>query len=154
VVSRSVYLDLIQRACAVLREGLEVRSYDHREDGFDPSVLDQLDEIRVLSVDGLDGVRHPEAIGRLPKLTSLRFGPWRVDHAKVLGSIGVHRLTHFTLAGTPAPAIDLAPLGGASSLRSLRLLGHGKNTDAIGRIAVQARGLSPDVHPDSQFFYK
>jgi len=80
------------------------------------------------------GLRYPEAVGRLPELTSLRFGPRRVDDAKILSAIGVHRLLHFTLAGTPTPAIDLSPLADARSLRSLRLLGYGKNTEAIGHV--------------------
>lgn len=136
VVGRTAYLDLIQQACVRLGDGLEVRFYDHGLGEFDASVLDHLEEIRCLSIDGLEIVRHPEAIGRLPKLTSLRFGPWRINDARILGTIGVHRLEHFTLASTPKPAIDLAPLGDASSMRSLRLLGHGKNAEAVGRLAL------------------
>jgi protein phosphatase 1 regulatory subunit 7 len=138
VVSRPVYFDRIQQACAALGDRLEIRFYDHRGGPFDASVLDHLDEIRRLSIDGVENVRHPEAVGRLPRLTSLRFGPWRIDDARILGAMGVHRLTEFTLAATPAPAIDLAPLGEARSLRSLRLLGHGKNTEAIAALAKLA----------------
>ena len=148
VVTRTVYLDLIQQACAMHGDGLEVRFYDHRDGGFDASVLDQLDEIRLLSIDGVETVRHPEAVGRLPKLTSLRFGPWHIDDAKILGKMGVHRLAHFTLAGTPAPAVDLAPLGEGRSLRSLRLLGHGKNTQAIAPLAQLAELA---IQPSSKF---
>ena len=135
VVSRTAYLDLMQQACARLGEGLEIRFYDHGLGEFDASVLDHLDEIRCLSIDGLETVRHPEAIGRLPKLTALRFGPWRIPDAGILATIGVHRLEHFTLASTPKPAIDLSPLGEAASMRSLRLLGHGRNIESIGRLA-------------------
>jgi len=135
VVSRTAYLDLIQQACARLGDGLEVRFYDHDFREFDASVLDHLDEIRRLSLDGLEIVGHPEAVGRLPKLTVLRFGPRRITDARILGAIGVHRLEHFTLASTPTRTLDLAPLGDARSMRSLRLLGHGKNTEAIGRLA-------------------
>ena len=132
VVSRSVYLGWVQDACVALGEGLEVRFFDHFEEEFDASVLDDLPGIRRLSVDGLPIVRHAEAVGRLPRLTSLRFGPRRVDDARVLSALGVNRLEEFTLAGTPAPAIDLSPLADARSLRTLRLLGHGKNTEAVG----------------------
>lgn len=134
IVSRSDYLDRIQQACAKLKDKLEVRFYDHFEDEFDASVLDHLHEIRLLSIDGLPRVRNPEAVGRLPKLTSLRFGPREIGDRKILGALGVHRLEHFTLAGSPTPAIDLAPFADARSLRSLRLLGHGKNTEAIGHV--------------------
>ena len=148
VVSRADYLDLIQQACAALGDGFEVRFYDHRGDGFDASILDELSEIRVLSIDGVENIRHPEAVGRLPKLTQLRFGPWHVDDVKILAAIGVHRLTHFTLAGTSTPAIDLAPLGDARSLRSLRLLGHRKNTEAIGRLRSL---VELAIQPSSKF---
>ena len=144
VVSRTAYLDLLEQACARLGDGLEVRFYDHGLGEFDASVLDHLHGIRRLSIDGLGIVRRPDAIGRLPKLTFLRFGPWRIDNARILGAIGVHRLEHFTLASTPAPAIDLAPLADARSMRSLRLLGHGKNTEAIGRLAsLEELALQP-----------
>lgn len=148
VVGRNVYLDLIQQACARLGDGLEIRFYDHREDGFDASLLDHLPEVRCLSIDGMERVRHADAIGRLPRLAALRFGPWRIDDATILGTIGVHRLTHFTLASTPTPAIDLTPLGDAHVLRSLRLLGHGKNTEAIGRLASL---VELAIQPSSKF---
>lgn len=147
-VSRAVYLDWIQQACAALGDGLEVRFYDHFEVGFDASVLDHLHEIRRLSIDGLPHLRHPEAVGRLPLLTSLRFGPRQVDDAKILGALGVHRLAHFTLAGTPAPKIDFAPLADARSLRSLRLLGHGKNTQAVGQVTSLSELA---IQPSSKF---
>jgi len=148
VVSRKVYIDWIQQACAALGDGLEIRFYDHFEEVFDASVLDGLDEIRHLSVDGLSDLRHPEAVGRLPRLSRLRFGPRRIEDAKILGALGVARLEHFTLAGTPTPAIDLAPLAEASSLRSLRLLGHGRNTEAIGH-ATSLSELA--IQPSSKF---
>jgi hypothetical protein len=135
VVSRTNYLKQIQQACVELDDGLEVRFYDHFEEGFDASVLDSLPGIRCLSIDGLEQVHHPEAIARLPQLTSLRFGPRRIADAGILAAIGVHRLRDFTLASTPTPTIDLAPLAEARALRSLRLLGRGKNTEAVGRLA-------------------
>jgi hypothetical protein len=134
VVDRADYLERVQQACAACGGALEIRFYDHFEEEFDATVLDSLTEIRNLSIDGLSSVRHPEAVGRLPKLTSLRFGPRRIGNSTVLGALGVQRLTHFTLSGTPSPAIDLAPLAEAHSLGWLRLLGHGKNTDAVGGI--------------------
>lgn len=134
VVDRADYLDRVQQACAARGATLEIRFYDHFEEEFDATVLDSLTEIRNLSIDGLPSVRHPEAVGRLPKLTSLRFGPRRIGDSKVLGALGVQRLTHFTLSGTPTPTIDLAPLADAHSLRWLRLLGHGKNTEAVGGV--------------------
>ena len=147
-VSRAVYLDRIQQACAALGDGLEVRFYDHFDEKFDASVLDHLPGIRRLSIDGLAHLSHPEAVGRLPRLTSLLFGPRRIDDTKILGVLGVHRLVHFTLAGTPKPTIDLAPLAEAGSLRSLRLLGHGKNTEAIGQVTSLSELA---IQPSSKF---
>ena len=148
IVSRRNYLEWIQAACAALGDGLEIRFYDHFEDVFDATVLDSLHEIHQLSIDGLWDLRHPEAVGRLPKLSSLRFGPHHIGDSRILGALGVHRLTHFTLAGTPKPTIDLAPLAEARSLRSLRLLGHGKNTEAIGRVTSLAELA---IQPSSKF---
>ena len=134
-VSRSVYLDWIQEACARLGDHLEIRFFNHMDEVFDASVLDHLDQVRHLSIDGLMHMCNPEAVGRLPRLTSLRFGAHRIENARILAAVGVHRLTRFTLASSPTPTIDLAPLGEASALQTLRLLGNGKNMDAAGRIA-------------------
>jgi len=132
VIDRGAYLERIQRACAALGEALEVRFYAHYSETFDAAVLDRLSEVRSLAIDSLERVTHLEAVGRLPKLAALRFGPLRVESADALEAMGVARLERFTLAGTPSPALDLSPLGEASSLRVLRLLGRGKNTAAIG----------------------
>lgn len=147
-VSRAVYLDRIQQACAVLGEGLEIRFYDHFDAEFDASVLDHLPGIRCLSIECSGHLRHPEAVGRLPRLTSLLFGQRQIEDAKILATLGVHRLERFTLAGTPKPAIDLSPLAEARSLRSLRLLGHGKNTEAIGGITSLCELA---IQPSSKF---
>lgn len=132
VVSRAEYLDLIQQKCAELGDGLQLRFFDHFQVGFDASVLDHLDKIQNLAIDGIERVRIPQAVGRLPNLRSLLFGPRQEQERNVLSALGVERLEHFTLAGTPNPKIDLTPLGAAEQLRTLRLLGRGRNTEAIG----------------------
>lgn len=147
-VSRAAYLDRIQQACDALGDGLEVRFYDHFEAEFDASVLDRLPGIRCLAIECLGRLRHPEAVGRLPRLTSLLFGQRQIEDAKILAALGVHRLERFTLAGTPKPTIDLSPLAEARSLRSLRLLGHGKNTEAIGQVTSLAELA---IQPSAKF---
>jgi hypothetical protein len=139
VVARAVYLEWIQQACAALGDGLEIRFYDHfDDDGFDASVLDHLDQIRCLSIDGVERIRDPAAVGRLPKLTTLRLEPRRVDDAGLLAAAGVHRLTHLTLGGDGTRSIDLAPLADAHALCSLRLLGQAKKPEPIGRLGQLA----------------
>jgi hypothetical protein len=132
LVDRTTYLRLVNEACARLGETLELRFFDHFEDRFDASVLDDLPAVTLLSIDGVPEVTNPEAVGRLPNLKHLRFGPRHIERAGILAALGVDRLLSFTLAGTPTPAVDLAPLGDAASMRSLRLLGHGKNVEAVG----------------------
>jgi len=134
VVSRAEYLDRVQRVCAALGEQYEVRFFDH-SDGFDASVLDELGEIRSLAIDSLARATNLAAVGRLPRLKHLRFGPAYAESARSLSEMGVERLESFTLAGSPSPALDLSPLGQAHSLRKLRLLGRGKNTAAIAGAA-------------------
>src|SRR5687768_1767359 len=149
VISRAEYLDRIQQACAEYGDALEIRFYDHFEEEFDASVLDRLGEIRNLMI-SVASMLNPEAVGRLPKLSTLHFTPaWNLKNPKILSAFGVHRLMHFTLAGvTPMPTIDLAPLGEAGSLRSLRLLGRGKNTEAIGA-CTSLTELA--IHPSPKF---
>lgn len=149
VIERAEYVDRLQQACRKLGDALAVRFYDHFEEVFDASVLDQLDEIRNLTI-SVPAIVNPDAVGRLPKLSTLHFTPaWNLKNPKILSAFGVHRLTHFTLAGvTPMPAIDLAPLGEAGALQSLRLLGRGKNTDAIGACAALTELA---IHPSPKF---
>ena len=144
VIPRVEYLDRIQTVCAALGERFEVRFYDHSDDVFDARVLDHLDELQTLAIDGLARTSHLDAVGRLPKLKNLRYGPACAESADVLATMGVERLKSFTLAGSPSPALDLAPLGVSASLRTLRLLGRGRNTAAIGA-ATSLRELA--MHP-------
>lgn len=146
LVGRAAYLERVQRACARLGDGLEVRFFDHFDDVFDASILDHLHEIRRLSLDSLPLIRHPEAVARMPRLTYLRFGPRQVEKANILGVMGLDRLEHFTLAGTPEPAIDFSPFADCHSLRSLRLLGRGKNAEAIGHVtSLSELAIVPSV---------
>jgi hypothetical protein len=152
IVRRSGYLGWVDQACAVLRNKLEVRFFDHFEDEFDAAVLDGLPSAQVLSVDGVPRVVNPEAIGKLPSLRSLRFGPVRAGRSDILQMLGIDRLTEFTLAGTAAPKIDLAPLVEARSLRTLRLLGHGKNIEAIATLTeLKELAIQPSAHASIQF---
>ena len=149
IVGRTEYLDRIQRACAEYGDALEIRFYDHFEETFDASVLDSLGEIRQLAI-SIPSILNPDAVGRLPMLSSLHFTPaWNLKNAKILSAFAVHRLTHFTLAGvTPMPAIDLAPIREARSLRTLRLLGRVRNTEAIGG-CTSLTELA--IHPSPKF---
>ena len=135
VVSRSAYLDLIQQACARHGDRLTVRFFNHCDRVFDAAVLDELDQVRSLAIDGILQSRNLEAVGRLPKLNNMRFGLLGKHKPDVLATVGVQRLTSFTLAETLTPPIDLAPIGEAQSLRTLRLLARGKNTESIGNCA-------------------
>lgn len=135
LVSRADYLDRIQQACARFGEALEIRFFDHFDDGFDANVLDHLPGIRRLSIDGLFEIRNADAVGRLPRLASLRFGALRHGDASILAAMRADRLTHLTLAEAGTPVVDLTPLASSRSLRSLRMLTRGRNMDAIGSIA-------------------
>jgi hypothetical protein len=148
-VGRAEYLDRVQRACGECGGALEVRFYDHFDQELDASVLDQLSEIRNLTI-SVPSITDPGAVGRLPKLSILHFTPpWNLKNPKILAAFGVHRLTHFTLTGvTPMPTIDLAPLGDARGLRSLRLLGVGKSTESIGACASLTELA---LHPSPRF---
>lgn len=134
-VPRAEYLGRIQEACAKHGDALLVRFYDHGGDTFDAAILDQLPAIRRLSIGSMQHVLNPEAVKRLPCLRALTFGAVGKQRIDILDTLGVQRLEEFTLAETPTPLIDLAPLGQSRSLRRLRLLARGRNTEAIGECA-------------------
>ena len=135
VVSRAEYLNRIQQGCARYGEAYTVRFYDHL-DGFDASVLDQLDQIRSLTIDPYSPAHNPEAIGRLPHLTRLGFAPRGKNRADILSLFRVERLTFFSLFESATPPTDLTPLGDAKRLKTLRLLARGRNVEAIGNCAA------------------
>ena len=145
-LGRAEYLRLVRQACADFGEAYTVRFYDHL-DGFDASVLDELDEIRSLAIEPSAPMQNPEAVGRLPKLTRFTFAPRGKNRPDILSLFRVERLEHFTLAETTTPLTDLAPLREAQSLRTLRLLAQGKNTEAIGDCAALTE-LS--IHPSDR----
>lgn len=148
VVSRADYLDRIQEACATHKDAYTVRFYRHPE-GFDASVLDQLNQIRWLQIDPVCPVTNPEAVGRLPHLTGLNYAPRGKTNPNVLAALGVQRLTSFTLAETGTPPLDLTPLGEAHSLRTLRLLAQGKNIGALAKCTslVELSMQPQEAHP-------
>ena len=148
IVSRADYLKRIQEACATHGDRYTVRFYRH-EDGFDASILDHLDQIRSLQIDPVCFVANPEAIGRLPHLTRLTFAPRPKTSPNVLAVMRVQRLRYFVLADTTTPPVDLAPLGEAKSLHTLRLLGQGKNISAIANCTslVELSMQPQEAHP-------
>jgi|SRR5687768_2728819 hypothetical protein len=86
VTSRDEYLDRIQQACAEYGAALEIRFYDHFDEAFDASVLGRLDQIRNLTI-SVRSILNAEAVGRLPKLSTLHFTPpYNLKKPKILGA--------------------------------------------------------------------
>ena len=131
-VGRDAYLDRIQQACAEYGETYLLRFYDHMDEPFDAAILDRLDEVQRLQIDPYTEIINAEAVGRLPKLKRLSLSPRGKTRTDILDAMGVQRLERFTLGETSSPPIDLSPLGDARSLRTLRLLARGRNTEAVG----------------------
>ena len=132
VISRDEYIERIQLACIEHGDAYLLRFYDHMECDFDAAILDRLSAVQRLQIDPYGAILNPEAVGRLPKLKALTLAPRGKPKPDILDAMGVKRLEYFTLADSSTSPIDLAPLGGAQSLRTLRLLARGRNSEAIG----------------------
>jgi hypothetical protein len=132
LIARDEYLDRLNRACVMLGDRLEVRFYDHFEEEFDAALLDGVPDVVNLAIDGVR-LRNADTVERLARLCNFRFRPhFALRDRRMLEAFGLHRLRSFTLAGTsPMPTLDLAPIGEARELTTLRLLARGKNTEAI-----------------------
>ena len=103
-------LQLLNEACRLAQDSLQVRFYGHYGTRLDATFLRYLPEVSNLSIDCLSEIIHEEEIGRLPKLSRLRFGVFELNRSDFLDTIDLARIVDLTLIENRKRNIDLSPL--------------------------------------------
>lgn len=129
-------LSLLNDACRLAQDRLQVRFFGHYGGGFDAESLRYLPHVRDLSVDCLTEIVHEEQIGQLPKLIRLSFGVFDFDRPGFLNTMDLGGLERLVLSENRKRNIDLTPLAQCGSLSELFVGGH---TRGIGAIAALPR---------------
>jgi hypothetical protein len=128
-------LQLLNEACRLARDGLQVRFYGHYGTRFDGALLRYLPEVCNLSVDCLSEIVHEEEVGRLPNLRRLCFGVFELDRSDFLDTIELGRIVYLALHENRKRNINLSPLVRCRSLNELFIHGHSKGIDAIAGLS-------------------
>lgn len=127
-------LGLLNDACRVAQDRLQVRFYGHYGTQFDAAFLRHVSEARDLAVDCLSEIIHEDEVGRLPKLKRLSFGVFGLDRPDFLNTIELGQLERLVLIENRKRNIDLAPLARCGSLSELFVNGHSKGIAAIASL--------------------
>lgn len=136
-------LQLLNEACRLAQDRLQVRFYGHYGTRFDASVLRHVPEVCNLSLDCLSKIVHEEEIGRLPNLRRLSFGVFELDRPDFLDTIDLSRIVRLVLIENRKRNINLSSLAQCTSLEELFVNGHSKGIDAIAGLSrLRKLGLS------------
>ena len=127
----SAGLALLNEACQLAQDRLQVRFYGHYGTRFDATSLRHLPDVCNLSVDCLSEIIQEEEIGRLPKLRKLSFGVFELNRPDFLDTIDLGRIVRLVLAENRKRNINLSSLARCGSLDELFIHGHSKGIDAI-----------------------
>ncbi|KQS49605.1 hypothetical protein [Sphingomonas sp. Leaf198] len=143
-------LSLLNEACRLAPDSLQVRFYGHYQGAFDATMLRHLPEVRDLGVDCLTKILQEEEVGKLPHLKRLIFGVFEFDQPDFLQTIELHKLERLVLIENRKRNIDLHPLSKCESLRDLFINGHSKGIHAIAglpRLRKLSLGAYAKTHP-------
>ena len=127
-------LKSINTLCKVFGKKLPIRFYAHYQNDFDASVLEHLPDVQWLLVDCLHEISNPEKLFELPKLKKLSFGVYNYHTQDFLNHLDIEKLEQLTIGETKKRNFDLSPLREGNQIRSLSVVGHDKNIDAIGEM--------------------
>ena len=126
------YIGRANALCAEHGPRLTIRFYGHYDDDFDAETVKLFPEARSLVVNCLSEAANLDAIGSLTNLTSLGLGVHGYKGKDLLHALPLENLDYLCLEDFGTKAMDLAPLGDATRLRELRLLGTmARNIDAL-----------------------
>jgi hypothetical protein len=129
-------LKRVNDLCRQFGDALEVRFYDHYEDGFDANVLIDLPDVSWLSVDCLLRIQNEATICQLKRLTKLSFGVYWFDDPSFLSRLPLEPLTKLLLSETARKNFDLRPLERCKSLYQFGVTGHRKNLECLGGLPL------------------
>lgn len=124
-------LQQLNNVCRQLSDKLEVRFYGHYGEEFNGTILNNLPDVKKLSLDCLQMIRNEEILLDLEYLTSLHFGVFEFDRPEFLAKLDLRRLKTLILSENRKRNLDLTSLSTCLALENLNVHGHFKGLDAI-----------------------
>ncbi|AMR33042.1 hypothetical protein A0256_17255 [Mucilaginibacter sp. PAMC 26640] len=115
-------------------ENLTIRFYGHHSSIFDCSIVNQIPEVKSLSVDCLRQVHNMESITHLRNLKKLGIGVFELKETDILSAKNFQNLNRLYVFDTKTKALNLEYLSSYKNLDYLILAGHTKNIQAIGAL--------------------
>ena len=138
--SHAIYSDKdladLDELCSTNNENFEVRFYGNFSGSFsfDCNTLLKIPKVKYLSVNCLLRVENISALSELKNLRKLNFGVYYLKELEILAYDNLKTLTYLCVGETSSKAFNLNYLKEYQNLKSLIIVGHSKNIEAVGEI--------------------
>jgi protein phosphatase 1 regulatory subunit 7 len=127
-------LDRLNNLCAKYDDNFHVRFYGHYGESFDCNVLNNLPNVKALSIDCLIKADNIEAVTKLTNLQRLAIGVFEMKETDILSAENLQHVKELILLDTKTKAFNLEHLVKYQNLSSLVISGHTKNIDAVSTL--------------------
>lgn len=125
----------INELCQKFDESLCIRFYGLHSNTFDCKTFLKIPDVKCLYVDCLQSVNNLQIIKELQNLKNLSIGILELQDTEILNSENLKNLTELVVTETKTKAFNLDYLRNFRKLKSLRIVGHSKNINAIGELS-------------------
>ncbi|AYL96245.1 hypothetical protein [Mucilaginibacter celer] len=133
-VNSSDVLSKLNEIAGKYDENLTIRFYGSSRNSFDCSILDQIPEVKSLSIDCLRQAHNLERITSLRNLKKMGIGIFELKETDILSAKNLQNVNRLYLFDTKTKALNLKYLSSYKNLEYLIVAGHTKNIEAIGSL--------------------
>jgi protein phosphatase 1 regulatory subunit 7 len=110
---------------------LEVRFYN---DGFDCASLDEIPNVKALSIDCVRSVKNIDNLKTLKYLNKIRLGIFELENLELLSFDNLKNVDELSIGDTKSKALNLDYLKDYTNLRKLQIVGHTKNISVLSSL--------------------
>lgn len=125
---------IINELLLLQRPDIQIRIYGYYSRNCDLSFIENITNVRNLSIDCLMQASNLDVLGQLPNLESLSVGIYSLENFKFLDSLP-KSLTQLFLGSTKSKKPSLSGLSRFLKLKVLYIEGQQKGIDTIGRLS-------------------
>lgn len=126
----------LNELCLLYDEHLCIRFFGHYGSFFDCNTLLKIPNVKGLHVNCLQSAKNVSVLTQLQHLKSVSIGVFELQETEILSADNFKNLTELTVTDTKAKNINLEYLAHYKQLKSLRLVGHTRNIEAVGELAT------------------
>lgn len=128
-------LDKINAICSSTDSDFVVRFYGHYGLEFDANLIKRIQNVKGLSLDCIQNVKHIDALKELPNLERVSLGVFYQEDKEVLSYESFKSVKELYIYDTHNKALNLEHLSDYKSLERLIVCGHTKNINSIGTLS-------------------